>query len=281
MKYSNTLTDKEVKSFEPSEKIGIAATVDDQGRPHITLLTSMQAAGSKKMIIGEFFKGKSKKYMQLRPDIAFAIITSDKKIRFGRAKWTHLLKEGPEYKAYNMQPMFRYNTYFGINTVHYLDLIEISTPEFLPVGKIVKSAILTKIVKRRAAKHSNTRILKPFAENLFNSFKTFKFISYINDKGFLKIIPIFQCQAADNSCLAFHPGVYLKELSKIKPGQEVAIFCLSMQMESVLIKSKFNGIKKYMGVKLGTADIDFVYNSMIPTPGQIYPFKELKPVIDY
>ena len=281
MKYSNTVTDKEIKSFEPSEKIGIVATVDDQGRPHITLLTSIQAAGSKKMIIGEFFKGKSKKYMQQRPDIAFAIITSDKKIRFGRAKWTHLLKEGSEYETYNMQPMFRYNTYFGINTVHYLDLIEISTPELLPVGKIVKSAILTKIVKGRAAEPSNKKILKPFAESLFNSLKSFKFISYINDKGFLEIIPIFQCQAADNGCLAFHPGVYSKELEKIKSGQEVAIFCLSMQMESVLIKGKYNDIRKYMGIRLGTIDIDFVYNSMIPTPGQIYPVKELKPVVDY
>lgn len=281
MKYLNTITDNEIKSFEPSEKIGIVATIDDQNRPHISLLTSIQAGGPDTIIIGEFFKGKSKKYMQQRPNIAFAIITPDKKIRFGKAKWTHLLKEGDEYEAYNRQPMFRYNTYFGIHTVHYLDLIDISIPEFLPIMKIVKAAVLTKLFKRAPANSLQETILKPFAEDLFNSLKTFTFISYLDDKEALDIIPVFQCQAASSSSLAFHLSAYSERLSKIKPGQEVAVFCLSMQMESVLIKGQYKGVQKQFGVSLGTIDIDFVYNSMVPTPGQIYPAKDLQPVIDY
>ena len=56
---------------------------------------------------------------------------------------THLKKEGPEYERYNEIPMFRYNTYFGINTVHYLDLIETSASRELPMPQIVLSAVLT------------------------------------------------------------------------------------------------------------------------------------------
>jgi|BarGraIncu01121A_1022015.scaffolds.fasta_scaffold06420_3 hypothetical protein len=277
----NNFTAVDMKTFEPAEKVGIIATVTEEGLPHMTLLTSVMAAKPDQLIVGEFCQGKSKEYMQRTAKIGFAILTLDKKLWRGKALWTHLKKEGPEYEIYNNQPMFRYNTYFGINTVHYFDLKETTVGSSLPLASVVKSALLTKMAKGSAAKGNSERVLSHFGEKLFNGLDSIKFLSFIGDDGFPVIIPAIQCQAADSSRLAFHPGAFGDELNMLKPGMTVAIFCLTMQMEDVLVRGIFNGYSRYRGVKLGTLDIDWVYNSMPPNHGRIYPPVPLERVVNF
>jgi hypothetical protein len=208
-------------------------------------------------------------------------MTMDKKMWRGKAVWTHLKKEGPEYERYNEIPMFRYNTYFGINTVHYLDLIQTSDSEDLPMSKIVLSAILTKLSKRAVASGVNDRILKPFAENLFNQLDSLKFMAFVGKDGFAEIVPLIQCQAADSRTLAFSPIAFKDEIIHISKNTPVAVFCLTMKMEDVLIRGTFRGYTRTIGLKLGTIDIEWVYNSMPPAHGQIYPEVELTPIVDF
>ena len=127
--------EQEMKAFEPAEKIGLVACVNPEGLPHISLITSIMAPKPDKLTLGQFCKGLSKQYIQENPHVAFLIMTMDKKMWRGKAKWTYLKQEGPEYERYNETPMFRYNTYFGINTVHYLDLIETSEGQELPMSR--------------------------------------------------------------------------------------------------------------------------------------------------
>jgi len=277
----NNFTEADMKAFEPAEKVGIIATVTPEGLPHMSLLTSVMAAKPDQLIVGEFCQGKSKEYMRLTSKIGFAILTLDKKLWRGKALWTHLKKEGPEYEIYNNQPMFRYNTYFGINTVHYFELKETTPESSLPLASIVKSALLTKMAKGSATKGNQERVLSYFGEKLFNGLDSIKFLSFIGDDGFPVIIPVIQCQAADSSRLAFHPGAFGAELASLKPGMTVSIFCLTMQMEDVLVRGIFNGYSRYRGVKLGTLDIDWVYNSMPPNHGQIYPPVPLERVVNF
>ena len=281
MAMKNNFTEAEMKAFAPAEKLGIIATVTPDGLPHMTLLTSVMAAKPDQLIVGEFCKGKSKEYMQRSAKIGFAILTLNKKLWRGKALWTHLKKEGPEYETYNNQPMFRYNTYFGINTVHYFDLQETTEGSSLPLASVVKSALLTKMAKGGAAKGNSERALSHFGGKLFNGLDSLKFLSFLGDDGFPVIIPCIQCQAADSSRLAFHPGAFGDELNMLKPGMNVAIFCLTMQMEDVLVRGIFNGYSRFRGVKLGTLDIDWVYNSMPPNHGQIYPPVPLERVVNY
>jgi len=268
-------TEQEMKTFEPAEKIGLVACVNPEGLPHISLITSIMALKPDRLTLGQFCKGLSKQYIQQNPQIAFLIMTMDKKMWRGRARWTHLKQEGPEYERYNKIPMFRYNTYFGINTVHYLDLIETSASEDLPMPKIILSAMLTKLTKAAAATGLKDRILKPFAEDLFNQLDSLKFIAFIEQDGFPVIIPVIQCQAADSRRLAFAPYAFKEELIRISRGTQVAVFGLTMEMEDVLIRGTFRGYKRTMGLTLGTVDIEWVYNSMPPAHGQIYPEVEL------
>ncbi|MBE9543352.1 MAG: hypothetical protein IMF02_02575, partial [Proteobacteria bacterium] len=125
------------------------------------------------------------------------------------------------------------------------------------------------------------RILTPFAEKLFNQLDAMKFIAYIGPDAYPAIIPVIQCQAADSRMLTFSPLAFRKELNRIRPGTEVAVFGLTMGMEDVLVRGIFQGFKRYRFMKLGIVDIEWVYNSMPPGHGQIYPEVDLKPVTDF
>ena len=281
MKTKTSFNEQEMKAFEPAEKIGIVASINPEGLPHISLITSIMAPKPNQITLGQFCLGLSKQYIQKNNNIAFLIMTMDKKMWRGRAKWTHLKKEGPEYERYNEIPMFRYNTYFGINTVHYLDLIETSECQSLPMPQIVVSATLTKFAKSSAQADRAGRILTPFAEQLFNKLDSLKFLAYIGTEGYPTIIPVIQCQAADSRTLAFSPMAFKEELAPIAPGTEVAMFGLTMGMEDVLVRGTFHGFRRYRLMKLGTVGIEWVYNSMPPGHGQIYPQVDLKAVTEF
>ncbi|MGM0451604.1 MAG: pyridoxamine 5'-phosphate oxidase family protein, partial [Thermodesulfobacteriota bacterium] len=145
------LDENAVKAFSPAEKIGLVGTVNAEGQPHLTLITSIRAPGPKQITLGEFSKGKSKENLQQNPRAAFLVMTMDRRMWRGHARWTHLRTEGPEYQAYNDLPMFRYNAYLGIGRVHYLDLVDARGAEALPLPSIILSVLMTRLARRRAA----------------------------------------------------------------------------------------------------------------------------------
>lgn len=281
MNLKQSFSPQDMKTFEPAEKVGLIATINPEGRVHITLITSIMAPDPKHLALGQFCVGLSKWFMQQNPEVAFLIMSLDRKMWRGKAKWTHKKTDGPEYEFFNDLPMFRYNAYFGINTVHYMDLIETTHPQDLPMLKIIPAAVLTKLVKGSVKTNKYQRILKHFAEDLFNRLDSLKFLSYIGEDGFPVIIPVIQCQAADSSRLAFSPFAYKDELMNIPDGTPVAVYCLTLEMQSVLIRGTFTGYSRNRGIQIGCVDIDWVYNSMPPKHEQIYPAVELKPVVNF
>ncbi|MFZ5570803.1 MAG: pyridoxamine 5'-phosphate oxidase family protein [Thermodesulfobacteriota bacterium] len=281
MLQQRTLNPEEIKAFMPAEKVGLVATVDPAGLPHITLITSIRAAGPGQLTLGEFCKGSSKTHIRQRHQVGFLIMTMDRRMWRGKACWTHSRGEGPEYEQYNDLPTFRYNAYFGINTVHYLDLVAVSEGEALPMGRIVKAALLTKLAKGGAAGDRGGRILKPFAEEIFNRLDALKFIAYVGADGYPVILPAIQCQAADSRRLTFSLQAFGAELARIPKDSEVAVFGLTMAMEDVLVRGRYRGTSIHRMVRLGVVDIDWVYNSMPPCHGQIYPPVPLKAVVNF
>ncbi|MFZ2807523.1 MAG: hypothetical protein WA081_07720 [Desulfosalsimonadaceae bacterium] len=270
-----------IQAFRPAEKIGLVASINPEGLPHLTLITSIGAAGPRQVTLGEFCKGSSKSHIQKNPGIGFLVMTLDRRMYRGHARWTHLRQEGPEYEAYNNLPMFRYNAYFGINTVHYLDLMDLRGPDPLPLPKIILSSLMTKAAKGGVASGASERILTPFGEELFNRLDALKFIAYLREDGYPEIIPLLQCQAADSRRLAFSTMAYGDELAAIPENQTVAVFGMTMKMEDVMVRGIFRRAGRSRGVSTGTVDIDWVYNSMPPCHGQIYPPVKLEPVTEF
>lgn len=271
----------DLKEFEPEAKVGLISTINPKGLPHITLITALQAKGTKHLIWGQFTEGMSKKNVLHNPKTAFLIMTMDKSLWRGKAIYTHKVREGEDYEMFNKKPMFRYNCYCGIHTVYYMDLVETYGKESLPLAKIVTSSLFTMASRSRAKTNLPEPILKPWAYNVFNRLDSLKFLSCIGNDGFPTLIPLIQCQASDSRRLAFSPLAYGNELSCLDSGKHVAIFGLTLDMEDVLIRGIFQGFKRYNGFKLGTVDIDWVYNSMPPQQGQIYPRRELRPIVNF
>ncbi len=281
MKSYNEFKTEDMKEFEPDAKIGLIATINPEGLPHLTLITALQARTPKELIWGQFSEGQSKKNVKTNPKTGFLIMSMKRELWRGKAVWTREEKEGAEYEMYNKKPMFRYNSYFGIHTVHYMDLVENYGRENLPMGAIVRAALMTKAAKSLAKTKGKSAILKPWAQGLFNRLDSLKFIAYIGTDGFPVIIPLIQCQAADSRRLAFSLAAYGDEVNSIKKGAAAAVFGLTLDMEDVLVRGTFNGFSRHLGIKLGSIDIDWVYNSMPPISGQIYPVKELKAVTEF
>ncbi|HDP23810.1 MAG TPA: pyridoxamine 5'-phosphate oxidase family protein [Deltaproteobacteria bacterium] len=280
-KVFTSFDEQDMKEFEPEAKVGLIATVNPGGLPHITLITALQAKTSQQLIWGQFSDGLSKKHVKTNPKTGFLIMTLSRSLWRGKALWTQEQTHGEDYEMFNLKPMFRYNAYFGIHTVHYMNLVETYGRESLPMVNIILASLLTKLAKSSACSRNQRRILKPWAEGLFNRLDSLKFLSFIGEDGFPVIIPLIQCQAGDSTRLAFSPLAYGKELSVLKKGMPAAVFGLTMDMEDVLVRGVFGGVATYRMTNLGVLDIEWVYNSMPPVQGQIYPEVELKPVMNF
>jgi hypothetical protein len=271
----------DMKEFEPDAKVGLIATLNREGLPHITLITALQAKSSSQLMFGQFTEGLSKKHVKSNPRTGFIIMSLSREMWRGKALWKKESREGEDYDMFNHKPMFRYNSYFGIHTVHYMDLVETYGREKLPMASIVKSALITKLAKGGAHTGRTARILSVWAENLFNRLDALKFISFAGDDGYPVMIPVIQCQAADSTRLAFSTGAYGDELMKLPGGTPVAVFGLTLDMEDILVRGVFKGFSTHRGCRIGTVDINWVYNSMPPKQGQVYPRISLKPVSEF
>jgi len=281
VKKMNELSQEDIKAFEPEAKIGLIASINPRGEPHITLISSIRAKTARQLMWGQFMEGMSKTNIKTNPNTGFLILTMDRQLWRGKARWTKEEKQGEDYEFYNNTPMFRYNAYFRINTIHYMDLAETYGRENLPMKNIIVSSILTKIAKGSSKTGQKSRILKPWAQGLLNRFSTLKFLSYIDRDGFPRIIPLLQCQAADSRRICFSPLAYRKELDALRNETRVAVFVQTMDMENILLRGSFKGFSRFRSIQLGIIDLEWVYNSMPPKQGQIYPPEEIRPVVDF
>ena len=260
-------------------KIALLATVNPAGLPHITLITTIQVAADdpKSLVWGQFCEGQSKAHILKNPKTGFLVMTSDKQIRRGRAIYRSATSGGDEYDRFNQKPMFRYNSYFGIHKVHFMDLIDY-TIEPLSVPRVALNSLLTlasaktPCLKSRFSPEFSEAPLNVWSQKLFNSLSALKFCAYIDSEGYPVLVPLMQCQASGNKNLIIVAGVDKEQLGDLPEGESVAVFGLTMAMENVLVRGRFTRVSQGFGLlSKGRIEVDWVYNSMPPTPGQIYP----------
>jgi hypothetical protein len=274
------LSREDMLAFEESAKVGLLATVDPQGLPHISLITSIQAKSAHALMFGQFSEGRSKRHVKHNPHVGFLVMNRERKLWRGKARWTGEATSGDDYEMYNRKPMFRYNSYFGIHTVHYLDLVELSGRQPISTAGIAAGSLLTALTRRLYAIGSREAILKPWAERHLGKLGTLKFFAFVGADSYPAIVPLVPCQSAGRARLVFAPTVHRAELAAIPADASVAVFALNLQMESVLVRGRFTGYRGLPGLRTGAIDIDFVYNSMPPMQGPIYP-EDSGDVVDF
>jgi hypothetical protein len=262
---------EDIQSLSASMKIGILGTVTPEGLPHLTMISTLKASSPVQMAFGQFMEGRSKEYLRQNPRAGWLIMSLDKQVWRGKADFTHTARQGAEYDFYNNTPLFRYNAYFGVHTVYYLDVVEQSGKAPLPMQKVVLASVQTMLARSLAGSHAGSRVLNPWTVSFLNKLNTLKFIGTIGDDGYPVVFPCIQAQATDEEHLHFAASVYSEEIKRIPAGAPLALFGLSLDMEDVLLRGRYEGLKRVAGVRCGSLQVDWVYNPMPPVPGQIYP----------
>lgn len=271
------LSDHDIKQFETSYKIGLIATIDTENDPHITLIPSLQANTPTQLIFGQYIEGLSKQNVKSNNKMGFLIMSLKKELWMGKARWSHEAKEGPEYEMFNKKPLYRYNSYFGVHTVHYMDLIDITLKEQLNMKAIIINVLKVASKKNHYKNSYGQEIMNPWTQNLFRKINSLKFLTYIDTDGFPTITPIIQARTIDTGRIAFSNKPFYNRLNSLKQHSRIAVFGMNLDMENVLVKGNFSGFKG----NVGYIEIDKVYNSMPPKQGYIYPTESMKVITEF
>jgi hypothetical protein len=269
---------EDVESLSASMKIGILGTVTPEGLPHLTMISTLKASSPVQMAFGQFMEGRSKEHLRLNPKAGWLIMSLDKQVWCGKASFTHTAKQGAEFDFYNNTPLFRYNAYFGIHTVYYLDLVGQSGKAPLPMNKVVIASVQTMLARSLGGGEAKEKVLNSWTTSFINKLNTLKFIGYIGEDGYPVVFPCIQAQATDKEHIRFAASVYAEEIQGIPEGADIAVFGLSLDMEDVLMRGRYEGLRRVAGVRCGSMQVEWVYNPMPPVPGQIYPRLPLEPV---
>ena len=276
-----SFSEADIQSTQPALKVGLLATVTPEGLPHVTLLSSLMACNPTQLSFGQFTEGFSKQHILSNPKTGFLVMSLDKNLWRGKASFTHSTREGKEFDFYNNVPMFRYNAYFGIHTVYYMDLFSQTGKSALPMNQVILAAIQSMLARTLARKKPGETVLNAWTRALLNKLDSLKFLAYVDTDGYPMIIPAIQAQSLDAQHVLFSTSVYSEELKAIPAGAEMAVFAMSLSMEDVLLRGKYQGIRRVGGVKSGVVEINWVYNPMPPVQGQVYPATSLDPVTEF
>jgi hypothetical protein len=275
--YSNFNQD-DINSLNVELKIGILGTVTPAGYPHLTMISTLQPGSAKEVVWGQFTEGRSKVNIQQNPKAGFLMMTLDKEMWRGVATFRQTAIAGSEFDHYNNLPMFRYNAYFGVHTIYYMDLGAHHGKEILPMRRIIRAAIQTMLARFLGSKSKQVEVLNSWTRALLNKVDNLKFLGYINEAGFPVIFPVIQTQALDTEHVIFSTSAYSKEIANIPPGTTAALFGMSFDMEDVLLRGEYLGVQQVAGIPCGVVRADWVYNPMPPKPQQIYPPVKLQAV---
>lgn len=272
---------QDVLDLMPAMKIGILGTVTPTGLPHVTMISTLMASQPEELVWGQFMEGVSKKNIHTNPKTGFLIMGLDKCFWSGQAEYTHSAKEGKDYDFYNNTPLFRYNSYFGVHTVHYMDLKGHSGKHPLPMNQVIFAAVKTLIAKTLAFGKSRKQVMNRWTQAFFNKIDNLKFLCYVGANGYPVVIPVIQAQALDSEHICFSFGAFAGELGGIPPYTPVAILSMALSMQDVLVRGTYQGAKRLAGIKTGIVQVDWVYNAMPPKPQQIYPPVAVEAITDF
>lgn len=277
----NTFSEQDIIDLSAAMKVGIMGTVNPQGLPHLTLITTLMASSPTRMVWGQFMEGTSKQHVKQNPKTGFMVMGLDKNFWRGFADYDAPAKEGKDYDFYNNTPLFRYNAYFGVHTVHYMNLAAQTGKHPLPMNRIIPAAIKTIIAKTFSPKPSKVQVINTWTKAFYDKIDNLKFLGYVNAEGYPVIIPLIQAQTLDREHLIFSFGAFGDELNEIPAFTPVAVFGMALSMEDVLVRGTYQGARRIAGLKCGVVQLDWAYNPMPPIPRQIYPDVPVETVMEF
>jgi hypothetical protein len=149
------------------------------------------------------------------------------------------------------------------------------------MGSIIQAAIKTLAAKMFSSNKGKADIINPWTRQLIDKISNLKFLAYTSEDGYPVIIPVIQAQTSGTENIIFAASVFKEALNAIPSGSTVALFCMSFDMEDVLLRGTYLGIQRIGGVQCGKLSVNWVYSPMPPKPQQIYPEIELEAITTF
>lgn len=258
--------ERDEKDFATPYKIALVACHDEQDDVHISLLSSLANRGDDEMVVGEFVQGLSKTFFHNKPEAAFLIMNLAMNFWTGTMNFYDSRTEGEEYIRYNEMPLYRFNTYFGIHTVHYAKLREVSERRKLNLAGIVGNTLRVAFAGP-FFKGENDEVFNVWTRQHTKKIGTLMFLGFTGQDGYPRLVPVIQAKSVSDSRILLTTAPYKKLARDLEDGARASIYALNLDMEAVLLKGKF---QRYAG-GLGAIDVDRVYNCMPPIHRYIYP----------
>jgi hypothetical protein len=109
---------EDIRGLEPAMKIGILATVNPDGLPHLTMISTLKASRENQLSFGQFMEGQSKLYLRQNPKAGWLVMSLTAGWR-GKATFTHTANYGPDYDFTTITRSFA-TMPISIHTVYYL-----------------------------------------------------------------------------------------------------------------------------------------------------------------
>ena len=160
----------------------------------------------------------------------------------------------------------------GIHTVHVLQLREACGPQRpSPAARAAAAAggLLAKIWQRAGKKQPQA--MNAWASRLLTRPATLKFAAWVAEDAYPRIVPLLPAISAGRGNLLLATSGFGAELCRLPAETPVAVLGLNLRMESVLVRGTIGPLAGLRGFRGRSLSIDYVYNSMPPKHGQIYP----------
>jgi len=269
MKWNPTLSPEAVEFTKPEIMAKVLSTIDSEGYPHLTMITSNIAISPSYVKWGEFTHGKSKGNVVKNHKQGMIYMTAAMPFRFLQVKadLDYISMEGDD--DFNTMTLFRYNTYLRVYRVFFNKIHAAGPIRDLSLLGIVKG-ILVNLFRIGGKTGKVEHRLEKLGKRLFTGPVFPKFLSYLDPAdGYPVIIPLFQARAVENKLIVFNLVQFKEDLLQIPEGAKVSVFAMDMETVSQMVKGTFLGFQS----KRGIIDIEYVYNSMPPLAGELYPNK--------
>ncbi|WP_457559092.1 hypothetical protein [Candidatus Harpocratesius sp.] len=266
------LDDKDIKFTHTEIMAKFVASIDTNGYPHLSFITSNKAISPNIVKWGEFTKGMSKTNVLTNPKQGFLYMTAEMPFRFLQIKadLDYISNEGEDAVDFNQMSLFRYNTYMRIYKVYFNKVKSARKCRKISLWGIIKGILSNLNPFRYRGKTGTTEMrVGAVGKRLFSGLIFPKFISYIDNDGYPVIIPCFQARIVENKRIIIPFSQFSNDLHQIPAGAKVSMFAMDFETVTQMIKGTYLGVQKKMGI----VDIEVVYNSMPPKVGEIYPNK--------
>ena len=273
----NKLREEEIVKLRADVKYALVGIMNEEGYPHVNLLTSLEAKNDHEMMFGRNYYGRTKLLMEEKKDCGFLIMSLEKELWTGKMRYTSTESSGDDKVYYNEKPKNRYNAYYPVNDVLHFDLLEVAD------GKVDMSAYAESAKKCAplAADYVSGSGEDPLtgpALEMASSPTCAKFLAYEGADGFPRLIPLMQAVIAGEDRFIFSPQPNAEDVADIPTGAKVTVHCLQLNnLQGVQFRGIYQGIKDEIGV----IDVKQAYNPMPPCPRIIYPRKPLEAVTEF